>query len=389
MLGRLSMPPIYLDYQSTTPTHPSVVEKMTEFWSLEFGNPHSTEHFVGRKAGSTLSKCRQTVANFVGAFPEDVIFTSGATEANNLAILGHRKRGREISGKSIAYVSTEHKCVIQASKELASEAEARLVAASVDASGQLDYKTLEDELSNGCFLVSVMLVNNEIGAIQDIERVSALCRQYGALLHCDASQAPSTMMIDFLADYADTISLSSHKMYGPKGIGALVAMPDVRENLQPLNFGGGQENGLRSGTVALPLCVGFAAACDFMTKSDTRQELENSAILRNLFWQTLVDSDIDVALNGPDFDSRHICNLNVSFKHKSAKAILDILQPNVCASSGAACASGVEGPSETLLALGLGQERANSSIRFSFGLGCSEHEVLKAAELTCAAARDV
>lgn len=379
------MKPIYLDFQATTPVHASVVEKMTPFWSSEFGNPHSSEHIAGWTANATLNRCRDNVAALVGAFPEDVIFTSGATEANNLALLGHRASFPARGGVSVLYAATEHKCVINASKTLASEIGLEAIALPVDKQGSLDFDVLERELKKGPAIVSVMLVNNEIGTIQDLKKIRQICSKFDALLHCDASQAPSFMDITWLADSADSISLSSHKMYGPMGIGALIASPEIQRQLKPLAVGGGQEAGIRSGTVPLPLCAGFSEACKLVMTSEYAAQINQASELRNHFFEALNCSSLNVQLNGPTFSNRHLCNLNLCFPETNAKAVLDTLQPNLCASSGAACSSGVEGPSETLTAIGLSLEQANASVRFSFGLSNTEEQVQRAVELVCRA----
>lgn len=366
---------IYLDYQSTTPLHPDVSNKMSKFWSLEYGNPHSSEHFFGWKASQAVDKARREVAELLGAFEEEVIFTSGATEANNIAILGHSESLRESSRKVVLCGSTEHKCVYEASRRLANITNSAFLAVPVDKCGQVNFDFLEKNINSDTYILSLMLVNNEIGAINDIKKAYEICQKHGVLLHCDASQATTVMDLSWLADCADSISISGHKMYAPMGIGALSISPYIASTLCPLVFGGGQERGLRSGTLPVPLCVGLGAACELMSSEGFRTEISRVSKLRDEFYWALINSDLEIKLNGPELEYRHKTNLNISFTGINAKEILDILQPGLCASSGAACSSAVDGPSETLSAIGLSLSEANSSLRFSFGLSNTVDDV--------------
>lgn len=372
---------IYLDYQSTTPVHPNVSEKMHLYWSNQWGNPHSSEHIIGWQANAVVSDARAKVAGLVGALPDDVIFTSGATEANNLAILGHEVALQSSKYSKILLSPIEHKCVTEANKKLAYRVAGNISHLMVDKEGYVDQEDLKNKIKTGAYIVSIMLVNNEIGTIQDIKNIGNLCKEYGCILHCDASQAPCTMDISWLGDYADSISLSSHKIYGPMGIGALIATPDVRKKLISITFGGGQEQELRSGTLPAPLCLGFGEACKLVQSEDFKSEIKRVSKLRDEFVNILLSNNEKIFLNGPELDVRHSANANLCFKGFYAKDLLDRLQPNLCASSGAACSSNIDAGSDTLQAIGLSDEDINGSIRFSFGLNNYVEEVKQASSL--------
>ena len=367
--------PIYLDNQASTPVHPTVLERMKLFWETLPGNPHSSEHVVGRKVNSHLEEARSDIANLVGAFPEDVIFTSGATEANNIAILGLESYIKASGKKPILISAIEHKCVSEASRLLAERIETELMVVPVDKFGFLKLKELEKLLISGASLLSVMIVNNEIGTIQNIEKISELAAKYNVFFHCDASQAPSILDVSSLLDFVDSVSLSSHKIYGPMGVGALICNADIRNALKAIHMGGGQEQGIRSGTVPVPLCVGFAEACKLNNSNEFMTNVSAVSKLRDEFVTRVLELNSGFFLNGPNGADRHALNANICFKGFNAKLLLSLLQPSICASSGSACSSGIEDGSDVLRAIGLNTNDLNASIRFSFGIHNTQSDV--------------
>ena len=375
---------IYADYQATTPVDPRVVEKMTPYWREAFGNPHSSDHIIGWRAAGTVREAAVSVAALIGADADEIIFTSGATEANNLALLGLARRA-PVDRRRILVSAIEHKCVLAAARSLAEREGFRVETIPVDGEGFIDLDALAERLDETVLVASVMAVNNEIGTIQDIPRIAALLAPHGALFHCDAAQAPCAMDVSELAAHADLISLSGHKVYGPQGIGALYIRHDVWERIEPLIYGGGQQDGLRSGTVPMPLCVGMAAAVEIIRTPEGAEERKRLARQRDSFVRLLQNSRFPVAVNGPPSDRRHPGNANLRFDGFSAQDILGSLQPRLAASTGAACTSGIPEPSHVLCALGLNEAEAESSIRFSFGRFTTDEEVEKAVGLVVAA----
>ena len=371
---------IYADYQATTPVDPRVLEKMAPYWREAFGNPHSSDHIIGWRAAETVRGAASSVAALIGADADELIFTSGATEANNLALLGLARRA-PAGRRHILVSAIEHKCVLASARSLAEREGFTVETIPVDGEGFIDLDALTERLDETVLVVSVMAVNNEIGTIQDISRIAALLAPHGAVFHCDAAQAPCAMDVSELAAYADLISLSGHKMYGPQGIGALYIRHDVRERIEPLIYGGGQQDGLRSGTVPMPLCVGMAAAVEIIRTPEGSEERKRLARQRDSFVRLLQSSQFPVAVNGPTSDRRHPGNANLRFDGFSAQDILGSLQPRLAASTGAACTSGIPEPSHVLRALGLSEAEGESSIRFSFGRFTTDEEVEKAAGL--------
>ena len=357
---------VYADYQATTPVDPRVLERMTPYWRELFGNPHSNDHIVGWRSAEAVLGAASSVAALIGADPDEIIFTSGATEANNLALLGLARRAPP-ERRRILVSAIEHKCVLAAARSLEEREGFTVETIPVDSEGFVDLEALENMLDERVLLASVMAVNNEIGTIQDIPRIAALLEPHDVLLHCDAAQAPCAMDVSRLALHAGLVSLSGHKMYGPQGIGALYIRRDLQEHIEPIIYGGGQQAGLRSGTVPVPLCVGMAAAADIIFAADSAQERRRVARQRDAFVEQLREGHFPLAVNGPVGDWRHPGNANVRFDGFEAQDILGALQPWVAASTGAACASGIPEPSHVLRALGLTAAQAESSIRFSFG----------------------
>jgi len=371
---------IYADYQATTPADPRVVEKMAPHWRVSFGNPHSSDHFVGWHAAKAVDLSKAVVAGLIGADPDEIIFTSGATEANNLALFGLARRA-PAGRRRILVGATEHKCVLAAARALEAREGFTVEEIPVDREGFIDLDALAKMLDETTLAVSIMAVNNEIGTIQDIARVAEIIADSGAIFHCDSAQAACAMDTSELAVHADLISLSGHKIYGPQGIGALYIRRDLHGNVEPIIYGGGQQDDLRSGTVPVPLCVGMAAAAKILQTGEGVEERRRVAGQRDAFVERLLGSGHLVAISGPTCGRRHPGNANLRFDGFVAQEILGALQPHLAASTGSACTSGIPEPSHVLRAIGLSPEQADASIRFSFGRFTSDAEIEQAAGL--------
>ena len=369
---------IYADYQATTPVDPRVLEKMTPYWRESFGNPHSSDHVVGWSAAEAVNASLSTVASLIGADPDEVIFTSGATEANNLALLGLGRRA-PADRRRILVSAIEHKCVLAAARSLAEREGFQVETIPVDREGFIDLAALEVLLDERVLVSSVMAVNNEIGTIQDLPRIASMLHRYGSLFHCDAAQAPCAMDLRTLAQSADLISLSGHKMYGPQGIGALYIRRELHDWIEPVIYGGGQQGGLRSGTLPVALCAGMAAAAEIMQTVETVLERQRVASLRDRFVEDLRTRHTPIEVNGPLGNRRHPGNANLQFNGFAAADLLSALQPRLAASTGAACTSGITEPSHVLIAVGLTPAKADASIRFSFGRFTTDDEAATAA----------
>lgn len=371
---------IYLDYQATTPLDPLVVEKMNPFLGDLFGNPHSSDHIVGWQAAKAVIVATESIANLIGADPDEVILTSGATEANNLALLGLARRAPNRRHR-ILVSAIEHKCVLEAAQTLEEQMRITVDTIPVGKQGRIDIDALQKLLDDTVLVVSVMAVNNEIGTIQDIPKIASLLKSHNIPFHCDAAQAPLAMDMRDLATHTDLASLSAHKIYGPQGIGALYIRRDMQEQVEPLIYGGGQQRGLRSGTVPIALCAGMGAACDILASPDIAEERIRVAKHRDTFVELLQDNSFPVIVNGPDVVNRHPGNANLQFPNFDAHEILAALQPRLAASTGSACTSGTPQPSHVLRAIGLTEDQSKSSIRFSFGRFTSDNEIEKASLL--------
>lgn len=371
---------IYADYQATTPVDPRVWEGMAPFWGQSFGNPHSSDHTVGWRAHRAVEDATASVAALIGADADEIVFTSGATEANNLALFGVAGRV-PLGPKRILVSAIEHKCVLAASRAIAERSEFSVEIIPVNREGLVDLSALEAALSEDVLLVSIMAANNEVGVIQDIPRISDLLESKNVPFHCDAAQAPCAMDMRDLANRADMISLSAHKFHGPQGIGALYIRRSLQSDIEPLIYGGGQQKGLRSGTLPLPLCVGMGIAAKLVAEGAAATERARVARQRNQFVSLIMDGGTDVVLNGPQTDRRHPGNANLRFTGYEADWILGSLQPELAASTGAACTSGVPEPSHVLRAIGLSEAEIDASIRFSFGRFTTDDEIREAAKL--------
>lgn len=366
--------PIYLDCHATTPVDPAVLEAMLPWWQEGFGNPHSSEHWFGWQAHQAVEEARAAVSSLIGAAVEEVVFTSGATEANNLALIGGAQ-ARHPHRSHLIVSAIEHKCVLESVAFLQRRGwEVDIL--PVDHEGVVQLDVLTNLLTEDTALVSVMAVNNEIGTIQPLEAIGELCSAYDAWFHCDAAQALAAMPIDMLALHIDLLSLSGHKIYGPKGIGALCARIDIREHLQPISYGGGQEQGIRSGTLPTPLCAGFGAACRLMA-SQRLEDASRMIQLRELLWEGIQAATPAVCLNGP-VSQRHPGNLNLRFPGLDASLLLGKLQPAIAASTGSACTTGIPEPSHVLKAIGLSPADAESSLRLGIGRFTRREEIERA-----------
>jgi cysteine desulfurase len=371
---------IYLDNQATTPVSPKVADAMMPFFGKLYGNPHSNDHIKGWEAHKKIEESRMVIARFLGVDDDEIIFTSGATEANNMAIKGLEYHLLKAGKNKIVVSAIEHKCVLESASHMKTRG-FEVIILPVNHDGMVTVEELEVVMSENVGLVSVMLVNNEIGTIQPINDLAAIARKYGALFHTDAAQAP--VFYDFRKNalHVDFISLSGHKAHGPKGIGALYARRSLKDKLKPLIHGGGQEDGLRSGTLSTALCVGMGVAFEDCYQHHARYE----AILREHteeFLNILKKHIPQIKING-NSKNRHPGNLNLYFPNIKASELLQSMQPLVAASSGSACNSGIESPSYVLDAIGLAPEKAASSIRFSFGVNQTSEEVREAAEIVC------
>src|SRR5215813_13227016 len=363
--------PIYLDYQATTPTDPRVVAVMLPYFTEKFGNPHSTSHAHGKEASDAVEKARHQVARLIGAEEREIIFTSGATESNNLAIKGALRFEGETRRRVVTY-ETEHKCVLESVRRLGKEG-VEVVLLPVRADGLVDLDLLARALDQRpTTLVSVMAANNEIGVVQPLAEVGALCRARGVLFHSDAAQAVGKVPIDVAAMKIDLLSISGHKIYGPKGIGALYVRRRPRVRLEALFDGGAQERGIRSGTLPAPLCIGLGEACA-IAGAEMAEEAKRLRVMRDRLLKGLMAEVPDIVVNG-DLEQRLPGNLNIGFPQVSGQALLAEV-PDLSLSLGSACTSAAVEPSYVLRALGLPDELANGSIRIGLGRFTSVTEI--------------
>lgn len=363
--------PIYLDNNATTRTDPRVVEALLPYFTEKYGNAASRNHCFGHAAAAAVDAARAEVAQLIGADPRELVFTSGATESNNLALKGVARMLRQ-RGNHLITCATEHRAVLDPCRRLEREG-FQVTYLPVDSSGQVTARQVEEALTNQTILVSIMTANNEIGTLQPIEDIGRVCKEHDVLFHTDATQAAGKIPFDGDALHVDLASLSAHKMYGPKGVGALYVRrrnPHVR--LEPLFDGGGHERGMRSGTLPVPNIVGFGAACR-IAQAEMPAEATRLLELRERLRAGLMANIDDCTLNGHP-DERLPGNLNVSFAHVQGEALLISLK-NIAVSSGSACTSASVEPSYVLRALGLADELAHGSIRFGIGRFNTEAEI--------------
>lgn len=363
--------PIYLDYSATTPADSRVAQKMSECLTTEghFGNPASRSHPFGWAAEVAVEEAREQVAALINADPKETVWTSGATESNNLAIKG-AAHFYEKKGRHIITCKTEHKSVLDTCRQLEREGFS-VTYLDPEPSGLLDLHKLQAALRDDTILVSIMHVNNEIGVIQDIQAIGELTRARGTLLHVDAAQSAGKVPIDLESLKVDLMSFSAHKIYGPKGIGALYVRRKPRVRLEALMHGGGHERGMRSGTLPTHQIVGMGEAFR-IAKEEMASENRRILALRNRLWDGLKDLE-EVYLNG-DFDHRVAGNLNVSFNYVEGESLIMALK-DIAVSSGSACTSSSLEPSYVLRAIGRSDELAHSSIRFTLGRYTTAEEI--------------
>ncbi len=363
--------PIYLDYSATTPVDPRVADAMHQYMTMEgaFGNPASRSHSFGWQAEEAVDQARKQVAALIGADPREIIWTSGGTESDNLAIKGAAHFYQK-KGKHVITVKTEHKAVLDACRQLEREG-FEVSYLEPQPNGLLDLDALRAELRDDTVLVSVMHVNNEIGVIQDIAAIGEMTRERNIILHVDAAQSAGKVQIDMNEMKVDLMTLSAHKIYGPKGIGALYIRRKPRVRLEAQIHGGGHERGLRSGTLPTHQIVGMGEAFR-IAKEEMVEESARILALRQRLWEGLNEME-EVYING-DLEQRVAGNLNVSFNFVEGESLIMALK-DIAVSSGSACTSASLEPSYVLRALGRNDELAHSSLRFSIGRFTSEQEV--------------
>ena len=362
--------PLYLDYQATTPTDPRVVEAMAPYWTEKFGNPHSRNHHFGWEAEDAVEIARGHVADLIGATAKEVIFTSGATESNNLAIKGVAKFYGDKRNHIITCV-TEHKCVLETCRSLQQDG-FDVTYLHVKENGLIDLNELKAAMTDKTLLVSIMAVNNEIGVIQPLKEIGQICRDNKTFFHTDAAQAFGKIPMDVNEMNIDMMSISGHKVYGPMGIGAMYVRRKPRVRLVPLIHGGGQERGMRSGTLPTPLVVGLGKAAE-LAKKEMAAEAERLHDFQHRLYQGLRQRIPEIFLNG-DEESRVPGNLNISFAYVEGEGLMMGIK-DLAVSSGSACTSASLEPSYVLRALGVEDELAHTSLRLGLGRFTTEDDI--------------
>lgn len=375
--------PVYLDNQATTRCDPRVAATMAPWFTEHYGNPHSVEHVMGLEAEAAVEDARTHVANLIGADSKELVFTSGATESNNIAIKGAARFALRSGNerRRVITVSTEHKCVLESVADLAEEG-FEPVFLPVRPDGLVDPDSLRAALEVPTLLVSVMAVNNETGVIQDIRVLASIAKQAGALFHTDIAQATGKIPLDLDGWRVDLASISGHKLYGPKGVGALYVRRRPRVRLTPLFSGGGQERGLRSGTLPAPLIVGLGEACR-IAQAEMAAEAERVGGLRDVLLERLHHGIPGIRVNGSQA-ARIAGNLNITFPEVAAADLMARV-PDLCVSTGSACSSAAIEPSYVLRALGLDDDAASRTLRIGIGRFTSAADIdYAAAALTAA-----
>jgi len=361
---------IYMDYSATTPVAEEVLEAMLPYFSQKFGNAGSRNHQFGWEAEDAVEEARNRIAKVLNADAKELIFTSGATESNNIAIKGVAKYMKKNKDKDhIITLSTEHKCVIESCSYLEREG-FKVTYLDVEANGIVDLKKLENSITDKTCLITVALVHNEIGVIQPVEEIGRLCRSRGIIFHTDGAQALGRVQIDVQKSCIDLLSLSAHKFYGPKGVGGLYVRRGVR--LERIVSGGGQEKGIRSGTLPVPLCIGMGIAAT-IAEDMREREWERMVRLRDYMYNRIMKELSEVSLNG-DLLKRVPHNLNFNFAYVEGESLMMYLK-GIAVSSGSACTSGSLEPSYVISALGTPEELVHSAIRLVFGRYTTQEEV--------------
>lgn len=362
--------PVYLDHHATTPLDPRVLDAMMPYLTERFGNASSLDHQYGYEASTAVDEARGSVASLVGARREEIIFTSGATESNNMALVGAMKRYQD-RGNHLITCTTEHKAILDTARYLEGIGK-KVTYVPVNEFGEVDYGVLREAITEDTVMISIMIANNEVGTISDVKEIGRMAHERGVLFHTDAAQAAGHIPVDVEEMNIDLMSFSAHKMYGPKGIGALYVRgirPRVR--LEPILHGGGQERNMRSGTHNVPSIVGFGKAAEVASREMSRERA------RFADWSAKIISGLSKAgalLNGhPKQRLKH--NVNVCFPGIEGKAIINSVSKYLAISAGSACTAQTVEPSHVLVAMGLGEERAHSSIRIGVGRFNTDEEI--------------
>ncbi len=362
--------PIYMDYQATTPIDPRVLEAMLPYFTEKFGNCHSRTHAYGWEAEDGVEKAREKVANLINAQPSELIFTSGATESNNIAIKGVARFYKNQGKNHIITTAIEHKCVLDSARHLEPEG-FKITYLHVDSKGLISLDELQNAITDRTSLISVIALHNEIGVIQNLKGIGEICRNRNVFFHTDAAQAFGKILLDVRDMKIDLMSISGHKIYGPKGVGALYVGKKPRVRLQPIFSGGGQERGMRSGTIPTPLVVGLGVAAEIASAEMTK-DLEHIKRLSKIFIDEILKLP-HVNLNGSK-TNRYMGCLNISFACIEGESMIGAIK-NIAVSSGSACTSASLEGSYVLKALGVDEELAHTSIRFGIGRFTTEKEV--------------
>mgnify|MGYP005682155097 FL=1 len=367
---------IYLDYQATTPVDKRVIDKMLPYFSEVYGNPHSRNHSFGWEAEQAVEVARENVANIIGANPKEIIFTSGATESNNLAIKGLADFYGDKKNHIITCV-TEHKCVLESCR-LLSERGFEVTYLKVNKDGLIDLKDLESKINEKTLLVSIMGVHNEIGVIQPLKEIGDICRKNSVFFHTDCAQAIGKIKINVDEMNIDLLSISGHKIYAPKGVGALYVRRKPRVRISAMMSGGGQERGMRSGTLSPALCVGLGEACKICA-DEIDEESKRITKLKNILLEGIQGECDDIFINGSETD-RVPGNINLSFAYVEGESLMMGIK-NLAVSSGSACTSASLEPSYVLKALGVSEELAHTSLRIGIGRYTSEKDIRDAVKV--------
>ena len=361
---------IYLDYRATTPVDEKILKKMIPYFSENFGNPHSNNHEFGRSANNAVDEARTNVANLINAETNEIVFTSGATESNNLAIKSIAKNYFEKDCQIIT-VKTEHKCVLESCHELEKDG-FKVTYLDVNEDGIIKLSDLENLLIEKKALVSIMHANNEIGVLQPINEIGKLCKKYNSIFHSDIAQSIGTQKIDVVEMNIDACSISAHKIYGPKGIGVLYISNNIKNTLRPLMSGGGQEMNLRSGTLSPALCIGLGEACKDISQNREKYTKHFEEI-KSALLSDLDNSQLDYVING-SVQQRIPNNLNISIKGKVAEQLFNFM-PHIALSSGSACTSGTIERSHVLSSMKLDDARIDGSFRISAGRNTTKEDI--------------
>jgi cysteine desulfurase len=368
---------IYLDNNATTPCDPMVLEKMLPYFNEIYGNPNNGLHWQGRKSAKAIEESREQIASLIGARAKEIFFTSGATEGNNLSLLGFARKNKTINKRKIITSSIEHKSILNTCKALEKEGIEVLIL-PVSKNGQIQAEVLNQIIDNDTLMVSIQAANNETGTIQPIKELVEIAHSHGAIFHCDATQAIGKIPFDVISLDLDLVSFSSHKIYGPKGIGALfIKGGKSMYSIEPLWYGGGQERDLRPGTSNTPGIVGFGEACRLCSDL-IMEESKKISILRNIFESILIGKFLHIQINGISSD-RLPNTSNLTFFGVDADALI-LNAPRIMIGTGSACNSGAIEPSHVLIEIGLSREEANSSVRVSFGRFNNEKDSILAAD---------